>query len=110
MLPKNKRLDANSFNLVYKNGKNVTGSVGYLKVLPDFGRTCVACTAGKRQTKNSVDRTRIRRRGYAAVEDLFEVLPEGMAIIWFLPPEAKDIELTVLKTAFKKMIESLSDV
>lgn len=110
MLPKNKRLETNSFDFVYKNGKNVNGTVGYLKVLPDFGRTCVACTTGKKQTKNSSDRTRIRRRGYAAASESFHLIPNGTAVIWFLPPNAKDVEFSVLTTAFKKMIESLSDV
>lgn len=110
MLPKKKRLDTNSFDFVYKNGKNVNGSVGYLKVMADFGRTSVACTTGKKQTKNSTDRTRIRRRGYAAAAESFDLISDGTAVIWFLPPDAKDLAFSELKNAFKKMIESLSDV
>lgn len=110
MLPKNNRLDENTFNFVYENGKNVTGAVGYLKVLANHDRTQVSCTTGRKQTKNSTDRTRIRRRGYAAVEESFDMIPDGTAIIWFLPPTALDLDFSTLSAAFRNMIESLSDV
>lgn len=110
MLPKKKRLNKKAFDFVYKNGKNVTGPVGYLKVLPNYGQQQVACVAVKKQIKNSTDRTRIRRRGYAAIEEHLDLIPEGMAVIWFLSPKAKDMEFSALSIAFKSMIESLNDV
>lgn len=110
MLSKNRRLDTNEFNSVYKNGKNVNLSVGYIKIVEFDGETKISCTASKKKVKNSVHRTKIRRRGYAAVKKVLDNLPSGYHVIWFLPAEALDVEFLELEKSVEEMICSLNSV
>lgn len=109
MLAKNKRLDRNHFDLVYETGQSVQANIGYAKfALTNTSR--VACVVSKDECKKSVDRTRIRRRGYAVVEDYFEQIPDGVSIIWFLPQAAKTIDKKELNESFQTIITKINQI
>lgn len=110
MLPKHRRLDKKTFNIVYDEGKNISSKIGYFKVRKKTGKTRIACIASKKAAKKSTDRTRIRRRGYEAVGAYLDKIPDDFDIIWFLPAEVIDMEFSVLKKSVERMIESLNDV
>lgn len=114
MLPKTKRLNKEKFDTVYNFGTNTQSSVGYFKILPwkELKEpTKVSCVAGRKENKRAVDRSRIRRRGYAVVEQCWEQIPsQGYGIIWFLPKEALALDPPILKAAVETMINSLNNV
>lgn len=105
MLARKHRLDKKAFESVFSNGMKVSGSVGYIRYYSLSGPTRVSCVATKGDVSKSVDRTRIRRRGYEAVEESWGQLPEGVGVIWFLPKKAKDIPFAELSASFKDIIE-----
>ena len=106
MLKKNRRLRKKEFNDIYDRGRNVSSSLGYFKVAEREGVAKFSCVSGKKDVKKSVDRTRIRRRGYAAIAEHLPV-PEGFGVIWFLPPEAQNCDFRVLSQAAKNLIDQL---
>lgn len=110
MLPKKHRLDTDEFNLVYKNGKNVSSSLGYFKISRNNDNKKISCTASRKTSKKSVHRNRIRRRGYAAIEMFMENIPDDLHIIWFLPPESISAPPSSLQAAVKEMINNLDGV
>lgn len=109
MLAKEQRLNRKQFDLVYETGQSVQANLGYAKfALTDTSR--VACVVSKDECKKSVDRTRIRRRGYAVVGDYFEQIPEGVSIIWFLPQDAKTVDKKELSESFQTIITKIKKV
>lgn len=114
MLSKLTRLDKKTFDSVYGFGTNVSGSLGYFKILPWTNTeevTRIACVASRKENKKAVDRNMIRRRGYAAIEENKDKLPEkGYGIIWFLPQEAATVDFSKLVNAAENMIISLDKV
>lgn len=110
MLPKNRRLGKKEFSTVYETGKNVSGEIGYFKITQQSGISQFACVAAKKETRRSVDRTRIRRRGYAAIRECLEMIPEGYGIIWFLPPLALDTSFQNLVSSVEEAVTTLQKV
>lgn len=110
MLPKERRLTKKEFNNIFNNSVNVESDVGYFKVGPINGVSKFACVATKKMNRTSVDRTRIRRRGYAAFTQQISNVPDGYGVIWFLPPKANSVEFSLLVNAVKNMILHLNDV
>jgi|AntRauTorcE11897_2_1112592.scaffolds.fasta_scaffold01440_2 ribonuclease P protein component len=110
MLPKKQRLCTDEFDLVYKKGKNVNSSLGYFKIRKNNDTKKISCTTSRKVTRKSVDRNRIRRRGYEAVQMFIDDIPEDMHIIWFLPPEALTTPPPSLQMAVKEMINNLDGV
>lgn len=109
MLEKEKRLNRKRFDLVYETGRSVQTNLGYAKFASADTRR-VACVVSKDECKKSVDRTRIRRRGYAVVEDYFEQIPEGISIIWFLPQTAKTVDIKELSKSFQTIIKKINQL
>jgi ribonuclease P protein component len=110
MLDKNHRLDKKTFNQVYQSGTNIQSEVGYFKVLRLPGQSRFACVASKKDSHHSTTRTRIRRRGYAAIREHLQNIPTGFSVIWFLPPAAENIDFKTLSNAAGEMIFSLNKV
>ncbi len=106
MLPKDKRLSRQQFETVYDTGSSVQTDIGYAK-FARTDKTRVACVASKDELKNSVDRTQVRRRGYAVVGEYFQEIPQGVSIIWFLPQEAKTVDINTLKQVFENILENI---
>ncbi len=110
MLPKKNRLTKKEFDMVYKNGKNIRGQVGYFKVLPWNKEIKIACAVSKKAVRKSAHRTRIRRRGYVAFEKKQASLPENTGVIWFLPQEAEEVDFSILLDSVSQLIQSLPTV
>jgi|AntRauTorcE11897_2_1112592.scaffolds.fasta_scaffold126158_1 ribonuclease P protein component len=110
MLSKTQRLQTNEFDFVYKKGKNVNTEVGYFKIAKITGKSKISCTVAKGELDKSTHRTRVRRRGYSAVEKYVDEIPSGYGVIWFLPKEAINVKHTQLKKSVQKMIQSLDSV
>jgi ribonuclease P protein component len=108
MLPKTKRLNREGFDKVYESGSSVQTDVGYAKYA-STGRRQVACVVSKSNVKKSVDRTRIRRRAYAVVQEYFSQIPDGISIIWFLPKKAQAIEKQYLEDSFKNILQAINN-
>ena len=106
MLKKDRRLTRKAFNNTYDTGKNISADIGYFKVAPHDGPSQFACVSAKSDVKTSVNRTRIRRRGYAALADNFPV-PDGWRVIWFLPAAARDCDFSKLRKTARDLIEQL---
>lgn len=107
MLPKTKRLNREEFDNVYESGSSVQTDVGYAKYASTKRRQ-VACVVSKSDVKKSVDRTRIRRRAYAVVQEYFAQIPNGISIIWFLPKKAQTIKNQYLEDAFKQILQAIN--
>lgn len=107
MLPKTKRLDSECFETVFADGKTVSGNIGHLKVLTSGDCSGIACVAPQSDTDSVVQRTRIRRRGYGAVEVIINKVPEGAGIIWMLPAAAETVDFDTLVTSFSEMLEDI---
>lgn len=107
MLSKESRLNSNEFETIYETGRSTSGRLGYIK----FGRIDngpkVACTVPNQTDLTSVDRTRIRRRGYAVVADHFEKIPGNCGVIWFLEPEGLNISYPQLSDVFASFVADI---
>lgn len=104
MLKKSNRLTSECFEKVYADGKSVAGAIGYMKIMHSDSCSGVACVAPQSEADSSVERTRIRRRGYAAVEQVFTDIPDNYGIIWFLDTTAINKDFDTLVDAFTDMV------
>ena len=106
MLPKKNRLSQKEFDYVYNQGESVSGDTGYIKFLKTDAPTKVSCAVSTDAVKTSVARTRIRRRGYAAVEKVVESIPPAYSIIWFLPANTDAKPFDDLRASFTDMLQA----
>jgi ribonuclease P protein component len=104
MLPKQNRLSQKEFDYVYNQGESVSGDIGYIKFLKTDTPTKVSCAVSTDAVKISVARTRIRRRGYAAVEKVVADIPSAYSIIWFLPANTDSKSFDDLRDSFTGML------
>lgn len=106
MLPKNNRLSQKKFDHVYNKGESVSGGIGYIKILQTDPPTRISCVVSGDEAKTSVKRTRIRRRGYAAVEEFIDDIPGQYSIVWFLPARAASVSIDKLRDSFVRMLQT----
>jgi len=105
MLPKKNRLSKKEFNQTYTHGENISGDTGYMKITKTHAPTKVSCVVSSNEADTSTERTRVRRRGYAAVEDSIDDIPDEYNVIWFLPASAESGSLADLCAAFTDMLD-----
>jgi|AntRauTorckE6833_2_1112554.scaffolds.fasta_scaffold15810_2 ribonuclease P protein component len=114
MLSKSQRLSKENFDKVFNFGTNLHSGVGYFKIFhwKDADEaTKIACVAARKNSKKAVDRNRIRRCGYGAIEKFLDKIPQkGLGIIWFLPQESLTMGPEKLRKAAEDMIISLDQV
>lgn len=72
MLPHSQRLSTAIFDEVFKTGRLVHSGFFTIKVKNTSGTSRFAVSVSKKIAKNAVDRNRIRRRTYSAVENLLK--------------------------------------
>ena len=106
MLPKKNRLSQKEFDFVYNQGESVSGDTGYIKFLKTDAPTKVSCAVSTDAVKTSVDRTRIRRRGYAVVEKVVDHISPAYSIIWFLPANTDAKSFDDLRDSFGDVLRA----
>ena len=106
MLPKKNRLSQKEFDYVYNQGDSISGDIGHIKFLKTDTPTKVSCAVSTDAVKTSVARTRIRRRGYAAVEKVVDDIPPAYSIIWFLPANTDAKPFGDLRASFDDMLRA----
>jgi ribonuclease P protein component len=94
MLPKSSRLNHSSFAEVFQKGKSQRGRYVRLQILARLGQAQSAVVVPKSVARKAVDRNRLRRRGYAALERIS--LPPNYAFILFMTSASKNISVADL--------------
>jgi len=105
MLPKKNRLSRKQFDHVYTDGVSVSGGIGYIKILRTEKPAQISCVVSSNEADTSVERTRVRRRGYAAVEKIINKIPSKYSIIWFLPARAELVSIDNLRAGFTDILD-----
>lgn len=108
MLPKKRRLTKNRVDMIFKDGKTVHGHLLYLKY--QTGGTPpsrVSVVVPKKNIKAAVDRNRMRRRIYGAVEKVIDVLPPNSHVVVVATNDVRSVGfddlISEVKTLFKKV-------
>jgi ribonuclease P protein component len=110
MLAKRNRLTKKEFDTVFSAGSSVSGKVGYIMYVRDQSQETakISCVVSGNEAKTSIKRTRIRRRGYAVVEDMLDNIPSDYSIIWFLPGQAESMQMSKLRESFSDILRKSS--
>jgi ribonuclease P protein component len=107
MLPKRHRLDRELFDSVNQNGRSFHS--------PFFSARIDRITAEERRfsfviskkvVKTSVERHLLRRRGYAAVREVFPGIRPGFAVIFFLKKEAVSADYQAFRQAIEDTLKN----
>ncbi len=84
MLPREKRVGKDLFLSVFKEGRSFHSPNLLLKVLYQGGRGNFSMVAQKGAAKGAVERNRLRRQGYWALEKMKGKLKPGAVSIFFI--------------------------
>ena len=106
MLPKRNRLTRTVFDGVYERGKKVNTDHFYAKVaLVESSAPQVAVVVPKKLAGKATERNQLRRRGYGAVENHFDILSDGVGVIIFLKSGVDPLTSTDFDLEIKKLLQ-----
>jgi ribonuclease P protein component len=84
MLPKRRRLSAAEVSEVIKHGRSVRGTLVSIKYVAKQGFFRAAVVAPKAVARKAVERNRLRRALYAALEGLPKDSFQGLTAVFFI--------------------------
>lgn len=99
MLPKDRRLQSDTFEKTFEYGKRYDGEFVYAQVHEHNQPTPAefAVVVPKSLVDTAVKRNKIRRRAYHALSDIYSGVPAGYNMIFFLKSAGTDVSVETLR-------------
>lgn len=108
MLPRAQRLHASLVGRVMRGGRRFVGHLGVLRVTWDEGSPAFKFGVGisKAVVRKAVDRNRVRRRVYGAVQELSPFIEKGTTSFFQLKRDISDLSAHKLRAEIEIVLRS----